>query len=55
MAKQAIGVLPLAMGAMIIPGQVSEAKKNLKAVKGMGGGIATPNQLKLQRQRMGMI
>lgn len=53
--KEAIGMLPLAMGALTIPSSVSEARKNLKVIKGMGGAIVTPNQLKLQRQRMGMI
>jgi len=55
MAKQAIGVMPMAVGAMVLPSAVSQSKKNLQAARGAGGGVVTPQQMKLQRQRMGLV
>jgi hypothetical protein len=55
MAKEAIGIMPLAVGALVAPHAAGEAKKNLAVRKGMGGAIVTPRQLQLRRQQVGMV
>jgi hypothetical protein len=55
MIKKAIGIMPLAMGALTIPGAAKETSKNLAARQGLGGAIVTPAQLELRRQQMGLV
>ncbi len=52
--KVAIGALGLLSGALVLPGAAGEAKKNLAAVKGTGGQILTPQQVKMRKAQMGM-
>lgn len=57
MAKEGIGLLGAAAGALVIPSAFSEAKQNLKAVKPAGGQVVTPQQLqqiRMRRMQMGM-
>lgn len=52
--KIALGLGTL-MGAMMVPGAVQEANNNLKAVRGAGPGIMTPQQVQRRRfQTMGV-
>ncbi len=44
LAKVALGLGTLAMGAMVAPGMMTASKQNLAAVKGAGGQIVTPMQ-----------
>jgi hypothetical protein len=58
MAKEAIGVMPLAVGALVMPGQISEASKNLAAAKQMGmtkGRFVSPQQMRMHRMQTGAI
>jgi hypothetical protein len=55
MLKEAIGLMPLAIGALVVPHAVGEAKKNLQATQGTGGAVVTPQQIKLRRQQMGTM
>lgn len=52
--KVAFGALGALNMALVAPGAVGEAKKNLQAVKGTGGGIMTPEQIKARRMQMGV-
>ena len=52
--KVAFGVTGLLNTALVAPGAVREAKNNLAAVKGTGGGIMTPEQIKARRMQMGV-
>jgi hypothetical protein len=52
--KIAIGAMGLLSGALVVPGAVQEAKANLKAVKGTGGTIMTPDQMKARKMQMGV-
>ena len=52
--KVALGLTALTV-ALAGPGAVSEAGKNLKAVKGAGGSVVTPAQAKQRRMQMGLL
>lgn len=53
--KIAIGLGGALMGALVIPGAASEAKKNLAASKtGPRGMVMTPQQIKSRRMQMGL-
>lgn len=51
--KVAMGPLGLLTGAMIVPGQVGEARRNLAATKGSQGAVMTPDEVKQRRAMMG--
>jgi hypothetical protein len=51
--KIALGLGTAIHGALVLPGAMSEAKKNLQAVKG-APGIMTPEQIKARRMQMGV-
>ena len=53
LTKVALGLSQLAMGALVLPGAASEAKKNLSAVRGSGAQVLTPSQVKQRRMQMG--
>lgn len=53
--KEAMGLLGLVNGAMIVPGQVGEAKRNLAATQGSQGAVVTPAQMKQRRAMMGAV
>lgn len=58
MDKEAIGAMTAMMGALVMPGQISEAQKNLSAAKqlGMGKGrFVSPQQMKMQRMQTGTV
>ncbi len=52
--KVAFGAMGLINTALMGPGAVREAGANLKAVKGTGPGIMTPDQIKARRLQMGV-
>lgn len=52
--KEAIGALGLLSGALVVPQQAGEARKNLAATKGAKGTVMTPGQIKMRRAQMGM-
>jgi hypothetical protein len=53
--KVAMGAMGLLSGAMIVPAQVREARKNLTASSGTGGAVLTPDQVKQRRSMMGAM
>ena len=53
MHKEAIGALGMLTGALVVPHQVGEAKRNLQATKGAKGRIMTPDQIKARSAQMG--
>lgn len=53
--KTAMNPLSLLTGAMIVPGQVSEARKNLAATKGTQGAVMTPAEVSGRRAAMGAV
>lgn len=52
--KLAFGLGGLLTGAMIVPGQVGEARRNLAATKGTQGAVMTPDEVKQRRAMMGV-
>jgi hypothetical protein len=54
-SKEAMGLLGLVNGALIVPGQVSEARKNLAATQGAQGAVMTPPEVKQRRSMMGAV
>lgn len=52
--KTAMGLLGLVNGALVVPGQVREAKSNLAATSGSQGAVLTPMEMK-QRRMMGAV
>lgn len=53
--KIAVGLPGALMGAMVLPGAVGEAKKNLQASQAAGGQVMTPQQLKQLRMQQGAV
>lgn len=53
--KVAIGAMGLLGGALVVPGAMREAKSNLQAVRGTGGAIMTPDQIKTRKAQMGLM
>ncbi len=54
LTKIALGLGQLAMGALVLPGAASEAKKNVMATKGAGPQVLTPAQIQQRRMQMGV-
>lgn len=52
--KEAISPLGLLSGALVVPQQAGEARKNLAATSGTKGAVMTPEQVKMRRAQMGM-
>lgn len=52
--KLAMGPLGLLTGAMVVPGQVREARHNFAATKGSQGAVMTPDEVKQRRAMMGV-
>jgi len=53
--KHAFGLMAAGITALMAPGAVREAKKNLDVTKQMGGQVVTPGQVKNYRQQVGMV
>lgn len=53
--KVAMGAMGLLSGAMVVPAQLREARKNLAATSGTGGAVLTPDQVKQRRSMMGAM
>lgn len=52
--KEALNPMGLLSGALIVPQQAGEARKNLAATSGSKGAVMTPEQVKMRRAQMGM-
>lgn len=52
--KVALSPMTLLSAGLVLPGAVQEGKKNLQAVRGAGGTILTPGEVRARRAQMGV-